>query len=493
MKNTLKGRQILKFNWVLIAILAGSLLWSCDNASKEKAKQRSPNIIIIYTDDQGTLDAGCYGADDLYTPNIDRLSRSGIRFTQAYAHTVCCPSRAAMLTGRHPQRSGINNWTQNDAHAKEKGLNMPLGEITIAEVLKEQGYRTGIFGKWHLGAAVENGPLEQGFDDFYGFRGGFIDNYVHYFLHGKGFHDLWSNKTEIFERNEYFPSRMTEEALQFIDKNKTKPFFLYAAFNLPHYPEQPDSLFIPQNADLKEPRRSYANVVSTVDDKIGQIIDKLEVLEIRDNTVIIYMSDNGHSTEETSIKVDNHLSGLPNGTDYCAHGGGGYAGKWRGAKAGFLEGGIRVPAIISYPSHFPENETRDQIITCMDFLPTICEITDSKMPDQVLDGYSLLPMIASENAASNHEVLYFQWRDQWAVREGKWKLIVNGRDTTGKFSNHIEKEEKMETPYLANLEAGHPEEENFAAEYPEIVERLTKLYTIWAADVNHINYEDEKN
>ena len=144
------------------------MICSCSH----RGDQQKPNIIIIYTDDQGTLDAGCYGATDLYTPNIDRLSRSGIQFIQAYAHTVCCPSRAALLTGRHPQRSGINNWTQNDAHAAEKGINMPLSEVTIAEVLKEHGYQTGLFGKWHLGGAVENGPLEQGFDTFYGFRGG---------------------------------------------------------------------------------------------------------------------------------------------------------------------------------------------------------------------------------------------------------------------------------------------------------------------------------
>lgn len=461
-------------------------LSSCSQPEKQK-----PNIIIIYTDDQGTLDAGCYGANDLYTPNIDRLSKSGIRFTQAYAHAVCCPSRASMLTGRYPQRSGINNWTQNDAHAKEKGINMPLSEVTIAEVLKEQGYRTGLFGKWHLGAAIDFGPLEQGFDEFFGFRGGFIDNYVHYFLHGKGFHDLWSNKEEIFERNRYFPSLMTEKAIQFIDENRNRPFFLYAAFNLPHYPEQPDSLFISVNTSLNEPRKSYATVVSTVDDKIGQILNKLEELGIRNNTVVFFMSDNGHSTEETMIKIDDHLSGLPNGTNYCAHGGGGYSGKWRGAKGSFLEGGIRVPAIISYPGHFPENETRDQIITCMDFLPTICEITESKMPDCILDGYSLLPVIESKDAVSNYQVLYFQWADQWAVREGKWKLIVKGRDTTGKFSTHIQKEEKMESPFLANLEAEHPEEQNFAAENPEIVERLTKLYTDWEANVNNTNFENK--
>ena len=467
---------------LLFGVILPAQAWPVVQQEKEK-----PNIIIIYTDDQGTLDARSYGATDLLTPNIDKLSRTGIRFTHAYAHTVCCPSRAALMTGRYPQRSGINNWTQNDAHAKEKGINMPLNEVTLAEVLKENGYRTGLFGKWHLGASLENGPMEQGFDTFYGFRGGFIDNYVHFFLHGQGFHDLWSNNEEIFERGNYFPSLMTEKALRFIEKNSRQPFFVYAAFNLPHYPLEPDSQFVSVYKNLSEPRKSYASVVSTVDDKIGQILRKLEELKIRDKTVVIYMSDNGHSTEETMIKIDNHLSGLPKGTNYCAHGGGGYTGKWRGAKSSFFEGGIRVPAIISYPGHFAENETRDQIITCMDFFPTICGITGSKLPDCIIDGKNLLPLLKSKNAPSPHRVLYFQWQEQWAVQEGKWKLIVKGRDTTGKFSSHPQKEEKMESPYLANLEGEQPEEQNFAAEYPEIVERLTKLYNEWAAEVNKSN------
>ena len=471
-----------KLSPIFSLCLGCSLLILLSSCGKKEGLQK-PNIIIIYTDDQGTLDAGCFGADDLYTPNIDKLSRSGIRFTQAYAHTVCCPSRAALITGRHPQRSGIISWTQNDAHAKEKGINMPLSEVTIAEVLKENGYQTGMFGKWHLGGALENGPLEQGFDTFYGFRGGFIDNYVHYFLHGKGFHDLWSNKQEVFERDQYFPTLMTEKTLQFIEENRNQPFFIYAAFNLPHYPEQPDSVFVARNAALNEPRKSYASAVSTVDDKIGQIIDKIEELDLRSNTVIIFMSDNGHSTEETMIRIDGHLSGLPRGTNYCANGGGGFTGKWRGAKGSFLEGGIRVPAVISYPGHFPENETRDQVVSCMDIFPTICEITGSRLPDRPIDGYSLIPVIESGKARSNHQVLYFQWEDQWAVREGKWKLIVRGRDTTGKFSNHPQKEENMESPYLANLEAADPEAYNYAKEYPELVEKLTNLYQDWAATV----------
>lgn len=460
-----------KFILILLAVF---LLSSCRTPKK-------PNIIILYTDDQGTLDAGCYGAGDLITPNIDQLARNGIRFTQAYSHTVSCPSRAAMLTGRDPQRAGVSNWTQNDAHDERMGINMPLSEVTIAEVLKENGYRTGLFGKWHLGAAPGYGPLEQGFDEFFGFRSGFIDNYVHYFLHFNGFHDLWQNNGEIFDRGLYFPELMTEKALEFIERNKDQPFFVYAAFNLPHYPEEPDSLFMSYYADMMEPRRSYAKVVSTVDWRIGQITGKLKELGILENTVIFFMSDNGHSTESTTILVDNHSSGLPKGTDYSAHGGGGYTGKWRGAKGNFLEGGIRVPAIISYPGHFRENQVRDQIITCMDFLPTICELTGSRLPGCRLDGHSLVPILESGKAESLHDILYFQWQKQWSVREGRWKLIVNGEDDTGKYSNHPEKQMKLETPYLADLEDENPEELNYAAAHPDIVERLTKLHEEWEA------------
>ena len=461
----------------LVLILLAILFFTHCNTHEK------PNVIIIYTDDQGTLDANCYGSEDLYTPNLDQLAISGILFTQAYAQTVCCPSRAALLTGRHPQRAGINEWTQNDAHAEKKGANMPLSEITIAEALKENAYKTGLFGKWHLGAAMENGPIEQGFDEFYGFRGGFIDNYTHFFLHGMGFHDLWENNEEIFDRGSYFPTLMTEKTIQFIEENKNEPFFAYVAFNLPHYPEQAEGPFLSMYADLDEPRKSYARVVSAVDDKIGQIINKLKELDIYENTAVFYMSDNGHSTEETMIRFDNHNSGIPKGTNYCANGGGGFTGKWRGAKGGFLEGGIRVPVIITYPDKFKGNQTRDQIVSGMDIFPTICEITGTKLPDCVIDGHSLLPIIESDEAVSKHEILYFQWRDQWSVREGRWKLIVKGRDTSGKFSNHLEKDEKMETPYLADLETANPEEENFADDYPEIVERLSKLYEKWKTEV----------
>ena len=180
------------------------ILWSVGFHSVLQAQPAKPNVVIFYTDDQGTLDAGCYGSTDLHTPHIDRIAANGVRFTQAYAHTVCCPSRAALLTGRHPQRSGINSWTQGDMKGPD-GINMALEEITIAEALKSAGYRTALFGKWHVGSHRDYGPTKQGFDEFFGIRNGFIDNFNHYFLHRKGYHDLYEGTTEVFKDGEYFP------------------------------------------------------------------------------------------------------------------------------------------------------------------------------------------------------------------------------------------------------------------------------------------------
>ena len=198
-------------------------------------RAKSPNVVILFTDDQGTIDANCYGSKDLITPNIDRLAETGVLFTQAYAHTVCCPARAALMTGRHPQRGGVWNWTQGDMNSV-KGINMALEEVTLAEALKPAGYRSALFGKWHLGAHRDYGPKKQGFDEFFGIRDGFIDNYNHYFLHGTGFHDLYEGTTAVKAEGQYFPELIVKRSLNFIDENKDNPFFLYVPFNIPHYP-----------------------------------------------------------------------------------------------------------------------------------------------------------------------------------------------------------------------------------------------------------------
>lgn len=434
-----------------------------------------PNVVILLTDDQGTLDAGCYGSTDLRTPNIDALASSGVRFSQAYAHTVCCPARAALLTGRHPQRGGVHDWTQGDMNGP-MGLNMALEEVTLAEVLKQAGYRTALFGKWHLGAHRDHGPEKQGFDEFFGIRDGFIDNYNHHFLHGTGFHDLYEGTVPVQADGKYFPELMVNRCLGFIDDTKDRPFFLYVPFNIPHYPEQALKEHEAMFAHVADPaRRSYAAMMATTDFYIGQIIKRIETHGLRENTIIIFMSDNGHS-EETGLRIraENHKSGLPEGHPYGASGGGN-TGKWTGHKGTFLEGGIRVPAIISHPARLPRGEVRDQIVTAMDWFPTVMDLCGIKPAADApkLDGHSVLPLIESPGAGSEyHGTLHFAWRNMWAVREGDWKLVAMPGG-----------ESKEPTLSLYNLADARPEVEDHAARQPELVARLKELHEAWIMEV----------
>jgi arylsulfatase A len=426
-----------------------------------------PNVVIFFTDDQGTLDAGCYGSKHLHTPNMDRLAAEGVRFTQAYAHTVCCPSRAGLMTGRHPQRGGVNSWTQAEMKG-EKGINMALSEVTLAEELKAAGYYTGLFGKWHLGAHEEHGPTKQGFDEFFGILGGFIDNYKHCMLHGsKGFHDLYDGTKELHMDGEYFPELVSQRALKFVEANKQRPFFLCMALNLPHYPEQSLKQHQALFKDVEdEALRSYGSVLASTDHYIGLVLAKLDELKLSENTIVIFMSDNGHSEETTyRIRTDGHVSGLAKDEFYGASGAGN-TGKWRGHKGTFYEGGVRVPAIIRYPAKLPKGLVRDQAITVMDWMPTILELCGSK-PQAKLDGHSILPLIESADAKSGHEVLHWAWQDSWALRRGEWKLIGNA-------------EKQLE---LLNLGEEKPEETNHLEIKAELAAELHALHKAWMKEV----------
>ncbi|MFT4691380.1 MAG: sulfatase-like hydrolase/transferase [Verrucomicrobiia bacterium] len=453
--------------YLLLLTLVLLIQQDCQGAKK-------PNVVILFTDDQGTLDAGCYGAKDLKTPNIDHLAATGVRFTQAYAHTVCCPSRAALMTGRHPQRGGVHFWTQGNMKGAD-GINMSLSEVTLAEALKPAGYRTALFGKWHLGAHRDFGPKKQGFDEFFGIRDGFIENYNHYFLHGTGFHDLYEGTTEVHAPGEYFPELMVDRSLKFIEENQDRPFFLYVPFNIPHYPEQALKKHEAMFTDIKDPaRRSYAAIMATTDYYIGQIVDKLESLQLRENSIVIYMSDNGHSEETgNKIRVDGHRSGLPKDHFYGASGGGS-TGKWIGHKGNFLEGGVRVPAILSYPAKVKKRGICNQVVTAMDWFPTVLELCgiEPAAGSPKLDGHSVLPLIQDRKAKSKHGVLHFAWGKNWAVRESRWKLIAHVARKTGKarFTLH-------------NLAEAQPEVKDYAKEKPETVARLRKLHEAWANDV----------
>ena len=442
-------------------------------ATTQSARAAKPNILILFSDDQGTLDVNCFGSKDLHTPNMDRLAKEGTRFTQAYAHAVCCPARAALLTARHPQRGDVNSWMQSDMHA-DSGLNMALSEITIAEVLKGQGYDTALFGKWHLGAHKNHGPMRQGFDQFFGIRDGFIDNYNHFYLHRQGFHDLYEGTKEVFAKGKYFPKLMVDRALQFLDdkRRQEKPFFLYVPFNIPHYPEQALKEHADRYRNLAEPRRSYAAMISSTDAFIGQILDKLDERKLTKNTIVLFLSDNGHSEESYTIRIDGHRSGYSKGHRYGAGGGGGNTGSWIGRKGTFLEGGIRTPAILRYPDHVPAGAVRGQIVTAMDWFPTMFELGGLQLPKHQLDGHSAVPVIKSNDAPSAHKVLHFQWQEKWCVREGDWKLthMKPTKANPSGLSLHSLSDEK-------------PEVNDYRKQKPEVVKRLQKLHEGFVKDV----------
>ena len=422
------------------------------------AADRKPNVILIYTDDQGSIDLNCYGATDLHTPHLDGLAKRGVRFTQFYAAApVCSPSRAAVLTGRFPQRAGV----PGNVGSQEGRPGMPADQFTMAEMMKSAGYKTAHIGKWHLGYTPDTMPNGQGFDHSFGHMGGCIDNWSHFFYwEGPNRHDLWRNGTEIWEDGKFFPELMVEESKSFINANQSDPFYIYWAINVPHYPLQGTDKWRDFYKDLPEPRKMYAAFVSTMDEMIGQLFGILDDAGLADDTIIIFQSDHGHSTEVRTF------------------GGGGSAGPYRGAKFSLFEGGIRVPAIISWPGNIPENQVRGQFATAIDWYPTIAELCDISLPRHKIDGESLVPIIQSASAPDRHSTFFWETGNrrspQWAVRSGAWKLLGNPRDTSnqGKLTDkdHL---------FLTNLAFDHKERSNLAEKYPTKVSELQKLYQQW--------------
>jgi arylsulfatase A-like enzyme len=274
---------------------------------------------------------------------------------------------------------------------------------------------------------------------------------------------------------------VVKRANQFLEQNRGDPFFLYVALNTPHYPEQPPEEYLKRYDALEEPRRTYAAFVAVTDDCIGRVMKQLEALGLRQKTIIVFMSDNGHQSYRSfdlfQIRVDNHKSGLQKGHRFSSgdgpNDGGGNTGKWIGHKGTFLEGGIRVPAIISYPARLPSGQVRRQAITVMDWYPTILELCGIQPPSVKLDGRSLLGVIRSDAAPSPHPVLYFQWQNKWAVREGDWKLIRHkGNRPTAK--EHFT---------LHNLADENPEVTDYVDKKPEKVKHLSELYDRWQKEM----------
>ncbi|MEC8473144.1 MAG: sulfatase-like hydrolase/transferase, partial [Planctomycetota bacterium] len=280
----------MKFRALLLLLFAYGF---CFYLTSEGSGQK-PNVIVIYSDDQGSLDLNCYGSSDLHTPHLDRLAAKGVRFTQMYSPSaICSASRAGLMTGRFPARAGV----PGNVSSAQGVPGMPSSEVTLAELMSSHGYATAHIGKWHLGYSPETMPNAQGFDYSFGHMGGCIDNYSHFFYwNGPNRHDLWRNGKEVFEDGEFFLDLMVQEARQFIHSSLEKPFFMYWAINAPHYPMQGTSKWRKRYKDLESPRRQYAEFVSTVDEKVGEVLSVLEDLSLEKDTLIIFQSDHGHST-----------------------------------------------------------------------------------------------------------------------------------------------------------------------------------------------------
>ena len=438
----------LKLSYTLI-LLFGVFSHFSLGASSLKDK---PNIIFIMVDDLGYGDLGCYGQQKMHTPNIDKLATQGLRFTQAYAGApVCTPSRCVLMTGLH------NGHTAARDNVPHYHTYLQEDDITIAEVLKEAGYRCGGVGKWSLG---DNGTVgqatNQGFDMWFGYLN---QDHAHYYYteylddsyrkENNGRYELPGN-TE--SREFYSHNLMTARALQFIRDSHDVPFFLYAAFTLPHFSapeEDKDGLTVPTTAPYSDMNwddksKKYATMVYMLDRDVGRIVRLVDELGLKDNTLIIFTSDNGgHSVIWKGFDTNGPL---------------------RGYKRDVTEGGIRVPFIASWPGHIPKGKTTDEVIAFQDMMPTFAELAKTHSPNNI-DGISILNTLLGKDQQKKHSYLYWDYghcrnRYDQAVRLGNWKGIRLGQD--GKIQ-------------LYNLEIDIAEENNVADSHPEVVRKIESI------------------
>lgn len=422
-------------------------------AGEEARRAERPNVVIFFTDDQGYADLGCQGSKDIRSPNIDRLAAEGVRFTTWYsAAPVCSPSRAALLTGRSPQGAGVPG--NVSSYPGKPGL--PPDQLTIAERLKPLGYATGAVGKWHLGSAPGASPNEQGFDRFFGFYAGCVDNYSHtFYWEAPHVHDLRRDDQVVHEEGTYLTDIVTREALRFVDENRAQPFFLYVAYNLPHYPMQAPARLVAPFAALSPDRATYAGMVAAVDESVGQVLARLDRHNLARRTLVLFISDHGATAE--------------------ARGNGpvGDNGPFRGRKFSLFDGGLRVPAIVRWPGVVPAGETRDQLACSFDVAPTVVAAAGGPAaPAGAFEGKDLADVLI-RNAPSPHQSLAWSSGGQDAIRAGRWKLVRHGREDDGRALAGAD------AVFLADLEADPGERTNLARSRPDVVEQLTRDLDAW--------------
>ena len=446
--------------------LIGALLCACFLLALAAADSRSqqrpaadaaprPNVLLIMTDDMVYADLGSYGGKDIKTPNLDRLARDGVRLTDAYANGVLCsPTRAALISGRYPQRNAIET-----ALGPEGTRGLAVSEASLPQLLKNAGYQTALIGKWHLGGTVtggakNGGPRAHGFDQFFGLMGSHVD----YWHHNRGpkSEDLWENETQISMDGQYLTTLITERSIQFVEQSAAarQPFFLDVAYNAPHWPyNRPDQpspapgsgAHVLANAENPPTRADYASMLEAVDGGVGRIVQTVARLGLTDNTIVIFTNDNGGEWLSNNGPLFNRT--------------------WT-----VWEGGIRVPAIVKWPGRIRGGSTSDQAAITFDWSASILAAAGVDVPSSY-EGMNLLPIL--EGRVQKRERTFF-WRSapgsnrtQSAVRQGDWKLVVD--------ANHL---------LLYNLRDDIGERHDRTAQRPDIVRRLRPMLADWTRSVD---------
>ncbi len=449
---------------VLGLLFFGSICYSQQHNSKEN----KPNFIIIFTDDQGYGDLSCFGGEHVYTPNIDKMAQEGARLTSFYvAAPLCTPSRAALMTGCYPRRvsmepaSSLSVKLPNVSAGKRfpvclasDGNGLNPDEVTIAEIAQSVGYKTGMFGKWHLGDQLEFLPTRQGFEEFFGLpyshdinpkhpRQAFFKFPLLPLLEGE----------EVIEMNpdpNYLTRRVTERAVKFIKDHKDESFFLYVPHPIPHAPLAASPEIKEKYAQelakgVKASANLYATAIHELDWSVGEILNTLKEQGIDENTIVIFTSDNGPANGKNKGSVKPLI----------------------GHKGQTLEGGMRVPTVIRWPGKIKAGSEKDQLLTAMDLLPTFAKLIDAKLPkDRIIDGKNIMPVLLNNEESPHEYFFYSHWGVLEAVRWKDWKLRINkGKET------------------LSNLKTDVAEQTNLKEQYPDIVAQLKNAMQIFDAEV----------
>ncbi|MCX6376503.1 MAG: sulfatase-like hydrolase/transferase [Armatimonadetes bacterium] len=405
------------------------------------ADARKPNVIVILSDDHGYGAMGCMGNWDIPTPNIDSIAKNGVRCTNGYVTCpICSPTRAGLMTGRYQQRFGHED-NPGPIPVAAPNFGLPLGEKTLADYMKALGYVTGIVGKWHLGHRPELHPRKRGFDEFFGFLTG-----AHSYADpGLNTLDPILRGTEKADEKEYLTDAFSREAVSFIERHKEKPFFLYLAFNAVHAPLQAPEKYLGRFTKIADQkRRTFAAMLSAMDDAVGRVLDTVRKNDLENDTLIIYLSDNGGPTASTTSRND----------------------PLRGFKGQVYEGGHRIPYMMQWKGHVPAGKVYDKSVISLDIAPTALAVAGAEPKDAKFDGVNLLPFL-TKDSGTPHDVLYWRYGEQYAIRKGDWKLL---KTQDGQ-------------PELYNLADDISEKTDLSAKNPEKVKELSDLYEKWNSEL----------